>query len=93
MQEPTGGIEPSSFSLWGASMQTKVRIVGEQSLGKKIAKVIEEHFEIKKREKFGTTPYRYIASMPLGCSIYITVKKEKKPRSPNPDSANPDSAP
>jgi len=58
-------------------MQTKVRIVGDSALSKKIAKVIEEHFEIKKREKFGTVPYRYATKMPLGCSIYITIKKEK----------------
>jgi len=73
-------------------MQTKVRIVGDSALSKKIAKVIEEHFEIKKREKFGTVPYRYASKMPLGCSIYITVKKEKPKKEPwdgNPDSAPP----
>jgi hypothetical protein len=58
-------------------VQTKVRIVGESELGKKIAKCIEEQFEIKKRVKFGTVPYRYATKMPLGCSIYITVKGEK----------------
>jgi len=71
-------------------MQTKVRIVGEQGLGKEVAKCIEAHFEIKKREKFGTVPYRYASKMPLGCSIYITVKKQK---TPNPDPTNPDTAP
>lgn len=90
MQEPTGGVEPSFFLSLGVFMQTKIRIVGEQELGKKILECIEEHFEVKTRVKFGTVPFRYATKMPLGCSIYITVKKEKKP---NPDPTNPDSAP
>jgi hypothetical protein len=59
-------------------LQTKVRIVGERELAKKVADCIATNFEVKRRERFNRTPYRYAEAYATGVSYYITVKKEKE---------------
>lgn len=60
------------------ALQTKVRIVGERELAKKVADCIATNFEVKRRERFNRTPYRYAEAYATGVSYYMTVKKEKE---------------
>lgn len=55
--------------------KTKVRIVGDPDLAKKVSASIMARFQTKDHKVFDTTPYRY-AKTP-GIAIYITVEKPR----------------
>ena len=60
--------------------KTKVRIVGDPALAKKVADVIKAHFELLGSQRFGNMPTRYGKghSDAPGCSIYLDIKKPKE---------------